>query len=102
MRIVAEPALLAHAFREGETQPPQLARRGDGEIARLAEVVKVLLEEAVVPVVAGRALPEPLEHRLGQERGRGRCGHERHLLFGLVQPESHVHRAVEVACCRDR
>jgi hypothetical protein len=84
VRVIAEPALLAHAFREIEAPATQLARRGDGEIAGLAQLVEVLLEEAVVPVVAGRALAEALEHRFGQDRRRGGWGHDRRRLIGLA------------------
>ena len=80
VRVVGEPALLAHALREGQAPPSQVARHGDGEIPRPAQLVEVLLEEPVLAVVAGRALAEALEHRLGQDRGRGRWGHDRRLL----------------------
>jgi hypothetical protein len=60
VRVVTEPALFAHAFREGETPPAELARHGEGQVARLAKLVEVLLKEAVVPVIARRTLAKAL------------------------------------------
>jgi hypothetical protein len=82
MRVIAQPTLLAHAFREGKAASPQFARHRDGQIAGPPQIVEVLLEEAILPVVAGRALAETPEHGLGQDRGRGRWGHDRGLLSG--------------------
>jgi len=62
------------AVAERQASSPQLARDGDGEVACLAQVVEVLLEEPVLAIIPGSALAESREHRLGEDRGRGRVG----------------------------
>ena len=71
-----------------QAPPAQLARHREREIPGPAQVVEVFLEEPVLAVVAGRAVAEALEHRLGQDRGRGRWGHDRSPpVVGFVEPE---------------
>jgi hypothetical protein len=72
--VIAEPALLAHRLGHGVPEPAQLARDAHLQVPGVAQLLEVLEEEAVLPVVARGALLEALEHLGGQ----------RHLDGGLL------------------
>ena len=63
------PLLLAH-LHERQTLPSELRGHGELEVASGPEVLEVLVEEAVLPVIDGSSLAETVEQVVG-ERGRG-------------------------------
>jgi hypothetical protein len=73
-RVVAEPALLAAHVGEGVPPPAEFARHGDGEIAGVAQLLEVFVEEAVLAVVSRGALLEAMQHLLRQHRPARRAG----------------------------
>ena len=59
--VGGQPALLPSHLGQGESGAPQVAGDGEVEVAGVAQLDEVLVEEAVLPVVRRRALPEALE-----------------------------------------
>ena len=68
--VTCEASGLARNVGEREAEPPELLGDGHSEVAGLAQVVEVLLEEAVLPVVPGCARSKRLEGSGGQDAGR--------------------------------
>ena len=69
-RVVREPALQAVDLAEVQSGATHLCGQGRVEVPAGPELVEVLLEEAVLPVVDGRPLVESPEHLLGEQLGR--------------------------------
>ena len=81
---VGEPALQTSHLCERQPRPPEVGRDREVEVARAAELVEVLLEEAVGGVIARGPLIEAGEQLVGQDRVGGgfkRC-HRGLLLVG--------------------
>jgi hypothetical protein len=71
--VVREPPLLARHLRERHPAAAELARHGEEQVARVAQVLEVLGEERVLLVVARRALVAADEDLVG-EHGVGLDG----------------------------
>ena len=65
---VGEPALQPSHLRERQARPAEVRRDRQVEVARGAQLVEVLLEEAVGGVVAGGPVVEAGEQLVGQDR----------------------------------
>ena len=65
---VGEPALQPSHLCERQPRPAEVGRDRQVEVARVAKLVEVLLEEAVGGVVAGCPLVEAGEQLVGQDR----------------------------------
>jgi hypothetical protein len=70
--VVREPALEPDDLGERQPEAAVLGREGDVEVARLAELLEVLVEEGVLGVVAGGPLVEAGEHLVREHGGGGR------------------------------
>ena len=68
-RVVGETPRFAGDLGQREAEAAELPRHGHPQVAGLAQLVEVLLEEPVVAVVAGGAGAERLEHGVGNHAG---------------------------------
>ena len=71
--VVGEAPRFAAALGQREAEASELARDRHLEIRGLPKVLEILREEAVLPVVDGRALVEPVEEVIGQDRSGRVC-----------------------------
>ena len=76
-RAVGQAALLAADLGQRHPEPAELARDRHLQVAGLLQLLEVLVEEAVLTVVAGGALPAARDQLVGQHGRNGSGGSHR-------------------------
>ena len=65
--VIGKAPGLRAGFREVQSASTEFTRHRHGEVAGLAKVLKILEKEAIVAVVARRAVSHPIQQIAGQD-----------------------------------